>query len=500
MNKKIYLFSFLSGFLFPLAFAPFNWPLGIYLSTCCFYYLLQISKNRIAGRIGFFYGLGKFGLGVSWVFVSIENFSELHWSFSVLITIGFVCLLSLYDAITAKFFSSVNKNVSSIKNCFIFAALLTMAELLRASLLSGFPWLLAGHSQLNTPLSLVSPITGSYGVSFICYLISAFIANAFLIPQKKTTQNYIYCSLIIAPFALCQICLPLHWGQTKGSPLQVSLLQGNITHETKWHEEQLDETLETYSKLTMSRLEDDIIIWPETALPMPNIYALDIFSMLSQDGIKHQTQIVLGAPGMNDDGTLSNSIFMLGENLGRYDKQHLVPFGEYMPIEFLHPLYRWFNVPFSELSQGTHAQDLFSIKNVVFAPFICFEIAFNNALQRDRIKRSNAILTITDDSWFGHSFAKAQHLQIAQMRSLETARPQLFASNDGLSAIIDPQGKITFTMPGSVKGYLHGDIQGQIGNTPFLNYGNMPVIVFLILIILSAFMPKIKNYLRAQSQ
>ena len=109
-----------------------------------------------------------------------------------------------------------------IKSCFLFAAISTTSEILRSVLFSGFPWLLAGHSQLNTPLALLAPITGTYGVSFICYLLSAFIANALLIPQKKLTQNYVFSGLILAPFIFCQLCLPSHWSQTSIGPLHSS--------------------------------------------------------------------------------------------------------------------------------------------------------------------------------------------------------------------------------------------------------------------------------------
>lgn len=484
MNKKPYLLSFVSGLIFPLALAPFNWAFFAYLSAGGLYYLLSENREKNNGRIGFCYGLGKYGLGVSWVFVSISNFSELHWLVSTLLTFGFISLLSLYELCFAKLFSIVKKQLSNFQTTFLFASLMTLCEILRSQLFSGFPWLLAGYSQLLTPLIKLSPLLGAYAVSFSCFLIAAFIANAFVIPQHKINKNYLYCFSVILPFILCQFLLPSNWTKPLTNKLSVSLLQGNIPHVDKWTETQLDSTISTYQKLTLQRIKDDLIVWPETALPMPNFYAIDIFTYLRKNALEHHSSVVLGAPGMNEDGSLSNSIFLLGENLGRYDKQHLVPFGEYMPIKFLHPLYRWFNVPFADLNTGNNRRDVFTIKKTKFVPFICFEIAFNEHTQLDRIKNANAILTITDDSWFGHSFAKAQHLQIAQMRSIETARPQLFASNDGLTAIINAKGKITKTIPQSVSGYLHGTVQGQSGNTPFVLFGNTPITMILLLIII----------------
>ena len=221
-------------------------------------------------------------------------------------------------------------------------------------------------------------------------------------------------------------------------------------------------------------------------MPMPNSYAADIFNELSLLASRHQSAIILGAPGMNSDNSLSNSMFLLGNRLGRYDKQHLVPFGEYMPIKVLHPLYQFFNIPFSELNQGIHSQDLFKIKEVILTPLICFEVAFNSSSTLKRIEKSNIILTLTDDSWFGHSIAKAQHLQIAQMLSLETGRPQLFASNDGLTAVIDSQGQLIKTLPPYKRGYLHTKIKGYQGQTPLTQWGKTPVLSLAFGILLIA--------------
>ncbi len=470
--------------MFPLALAPFNWYGFVFLSAGLFFYILQKQPIKYGAVLGFFYGLGKYGLGVSWIYVSISNFSELPWFFSAFITFGFIALLSLYETSLALLYLWLSKNKSSLIQCFLFAALATLMEALRSWLFTGFPWLLAGHSQLLTPLSKIAPLFGGLGVSFFCYLTACFITNAFMLTQKKITHNYLYSFFVLIPFLLCELLVPSQWLTPLNKPLKVSLLQGNVSHSTKWNNEQLDKTLTTYHQLTEQRLSDDLIVWPETALPMPSLYAINIFSDLRKNALEHHSAIVLGAPGMNNDGTLSNSVFLLGKNVGRYDKQHLVPFGEYMPIAFFHPIYRWFNVPFANLTQGEHKADLFKVNNLTLTPFVCFEIAFNTRAYLNRIGKSNLILTLTDDSWFGHSFAKAQHLQIAQMRSLETGRAQLFASNDGLTAFINNQGKLTHIIPMARQGYLHGKIQGYQGNTPFLILGNAPIIIFLLLLIL----------------
>lgn len=476
----------MAGLLFSLGLAPFNYSGLTIISLSIWFYLLQTNNLKNSLLLSWLYGIGKYGLGISWIYVSISNFSELHWFFSFLITCTFIAFLSLYEVLLSLIYKRLSKKLGNLMNCLSFSALGVLIEALRSWLFTGLPWLLAGHSQLTTPLHKLAPILGSISLSFMCYLIASFINQAFFIHQTKKTYNYLYAFMCILPFIMVDKLTPSNWTTPIQQSLSVSLLQGNVSHDLKWNEEQLYKSLELYQQLTRSRLIDDLIVWPETALPMPSLYAMDILSALKNSAYEHHSSVILGAPGMNADGSLSNSMFLLGKKTGRYDKQHLVPFGEYMPIKMFHPLYKWFNIPFAELNTGDHATDLFNVKDLTIAPFICFEIAFNHSAHLQKMKQSNLLLTITDDSWFGHSFAKAQHLQIAQMRSLEAGRPQLFASNDGLTAFINEKGNITKTMPAYKRGYLNNKIKGVQGNTPFLNTGNKPILSMAFGILLLA--------------
>ena len=484
LSKFTFLLAPLAGLLFPIGLAPFNHPGLLILSISIWFYLLEKSSVRECAKLSLWYGIAKYSLGLSWVYVSIDRFSELPWFFSICITLAFIILLSFYEVLIGFIFAILKTSLNKAAQCALFSALATLGEILRSSLFSGLPWLLSGHSQLTTPLQNLAPIIGSIGLSFICYLIGSFLANALFIKQSKDSINYRYAIMLILPFVFIPLTLKNNWVSKVEQPLKVSLLQGNISHNMKWETNENKNSLITYTKLTNQRLSDDLIVWPETALTTPNIYADDIFKVLKTNAREHNSDIILGAPGVNENNTVSNSIFLLGKKSGRYDKQHLVPFGEYMPMPILNDIYRWFNVPFANLSKGKHINDLFKVKNLKLAPFICFEIAFTNKSSLARISNSQLLLTITDDSWFGNSFAKAQHLQIAQMRSLESGREQLFTSNDGLTALINHKGKIIKQLPPNQTSYLHGIAHGYKGNTPFINWGQLPTLLLSCLIVL----------------
>lgn len=482
MSSRSYILSFLAGIFFATGFAPIDWVGMSLLGIAIIYFVLNNLKCSKAGAYsGLWFGIGKYGLGVSWVFNSIYSFSEVHWVFCLLITFLFICVLSLYEMLFFCVFLRLRKQ-SNLFNCLLFAALFTLCELVRAKLFGGFPWLLEGHALINTPIRIFGPLIGSDGMSFIGYLSAAFLASTILY-QHQSNANYLYgCGFaffFVFPSILSFNALP-----SAGKPLKVSLIQGNTSHDTKWKPGELLHIFNTYNHLTNESTNADLIIWPETAIPIRSDSANVLFDKIKQFSLLHHNRVILGLLGENPDGSLTNSLFMVGEKLARYDKYHLVPFGEYMPFPRLYNFYHWFNIPFANLSTGQNPQLLFNFKDIQIAPFICFEIAFNDQFSRSKLAEAELLLTVTDDSWFGQSFAKAQHLQIAQVRSLESSKPQIFATNNGITALIDDQGKIAKTLPVGIAGKLTGKIQPHKGVTPYLKVGHI-LLNYLILIIIS---------------
>lgn len=492
-NNKTYLKALLLGLLFPIAFSPFN-QLGWMLISLCGLFVILFNDSQTgkqAALIGLWFGLGKYGFGLSWVVNSLINFSDVPLALAFFITFGFILIMSLYDSLAALIFYKLKQG--RLLSCLLFAAVFTTSEYLRGHLFTGMPWLFTGDAFTIFPLGQLAAIIGRLGLSFLGLLISAWLANCLFIKQRHASHNYLYALLVIAIIGLSPLLTVPSYTTEIVKPLNVALAQGNIYHDDKWQNNSVSQIVSTYTQLSNQARSADLIIWPETALPVPSIYALDIFEQLKKTSGSHHRDYLIGMPGSNRDGSLSNSLLLVGEHSQRYDKQHLVPFGEYMPLPILHPLYQQLNIPFSDLTIGHHGKTLFNSHGVMVAPFICFEVAFNDENYQAKLKDSNLIITVTDDSWFGHSLAKAQHLQIAQMRSIESQKPQLFVSNNGLSSIINKKGGIDRQLTSAKQGILTGQVKAATGHTPIVIWGEWPLILFCLIFIMLLVVAAIKK-------
>lgn len=483
------LLALVAGILFPLAFAPIHWLGCIFISCAMLFLILENSPSaRDAAWCGFWFGIGKYGVGVSWVYLSMAHFTGFPFVFVLLLTLLLVSLFSLYEALAGWCFSWLkirHQHASPIISCLNFAATMTLVEVTRSSLFTGFPWLLAGVSLVESPLRHLAPLIGSMGLSFMLYTLATFLAQALFINVNDPLKPYRYGCGFVLPFLLVPLLLPSDWSHPIiKQPIEIRLLQGNVDQNDKWQETSLTKILALYTNMTRENIQNHLVIWPETAFPIPSQYATHILEELQQFAQKHHGSVIIGLPGSNKDNSYSNSALMLSKDQQRYDKQHLVPFGEYMPFKFLYPFYQQFNIPLSDLTPGQSNDTYFDYKGHKLIPFICFEIAFIDAVQRARIAKGGALLTLTDDSWFGHSLALPQHIQIAQMRSLESGRQQAFVSNHGLSALIDSHGKIIKYLPYDEVATLKAQLQSYEGIPPFLLWGEWPVYLLTISIML----------------
>ncbi|MCX7125698.1 MAG: apolipoprotein N-acyltransferase, partial [Gammaproteobacteria bacterium] len=412
------LISLLSGALLTLAFSPFNiYSLAFILLTI----LLLIWKNaspKKAFFTGWLFGLGFFGTGASWVFISIHRFGNASIALSVLITFLFVAVLGLYFATFGYFFRKFFSRCSDLKKCLlVFPALWVVWEYIRCELFSGFPWLLLGYSQLTTPLQGLAPVVGIYGLSLITALISGALV---LLATKQSRTIKTVCVVLIFGLIGAGSALKNHaWTKPIGNPIKVSLIQGDIAQSVKWDASYALENINVYKNLTFDHFSSQLIIWPEGAFP---VYAQDAESFIHQLGMlakKNHSNIIFGVPILNKETKqYYNGLLLIGDNQGGYLKRHLVPFGEYVPLQKLFgKLMSHFNIPMSGFSEGSAHQAELKIDDIRIAPFICYEIAFPNEVL-NAAENSNLLVTISDDSWFGKSIALTQQLQMSQMRSL----------------------------------------------------------------------------------
>lgn len=285
----------------------------------------------------------------------------------------------------------------------------------------------------------------------------------------------------------------ISWTSLSTHPVKVSLVQGNIAQELKWSPDHVRPTLERYVGLTRSHWDSQLIIWPESAVPLPMHFATDFLNSLTSEAAEHNSTVITGIPIKATPGEgYYNGVIALGEGKGTYTKQRLVPFGEYIPFrQWLGHVMDLLQVPMSDFVSGTAAQSPILANGIKIATFVCYEIAYPEQvlLQDGNI---DLILTISNDAWFGKSIAQAQHAEMAQMRALEMGKPILFVGNDGITAVINSRGKIQSRAPQHETFVLTDTVLTTTGKTPW-QYGAMYPMYFLIIVFLmTAFARRLK--------
>ncbi len=481
------LLALFAGSLITLSLAPYNvWPVGM-LSCCLLLALLRHCTPRAAFFYGWLYGLGMFGTGASWVYVSIHVHGNASVWLAGFLTLLFAAGLALLQGVFAWLYVKLFRDLMA-GMLLGFPALWVIFEWLRSWLLTGFPWLYLGYSGLDTWADGWAPVAGVFGLSMIC----AFSASClYLAYMRRHPQAYlIYGTMIAALWLIGWQLQQAKWvAPAREAPLTVALVQANIPQELKWRREYYQPTLNLYREMTEPLLGTDIILWPESAIPSYYQGAREFLEPLAEQAAHQNTALITGIPWRESaGGEYYNSIVALGQGSGQYHKQRLVPFGEYVPLErWLRGLIAFFNLPMSGFSAGGNDQAPLLVHDFRLSPFICYEIVYPD-LVRDYARNADLMLTISNDSWFGSSIGPIQHLQMARMRALENGRYLVRATNNGISAIIDEQGHVTARSEQFVRTTLSGEVQVLIGSTPFSLIGSTPVIVicFVILLLLLA--------------
>ncbi|MDO8959789.1 MAG: apolipoprotein N-acyltransferase [Rhodocyclaceae bacterium] len=481
-------FGFLAFFLGSISvagFAPLElFPLPI-LALAGVLGLWQAEPTpRGAALLGFSWGLGFFLTGVSWVYVSLHDVGGMAAPLAVIATVLFCCWLALFPALVGYCYRRFITGVFW-HDTLLFAGLWMLAEWLRGVLLTGFPWLALGYSQTPpSPLAGFAPVLGSYGIGFLAALIAA--ALAFGLRRRGAWL------LILALFGSGALLRGMDWTQPVGAPLSVSLLQGNIPQSLKWVPERLPLSIETYTRLAREN-PAALTVLPETALPLFFHEApREVLQALTQHG-----DVLVGMAVRHREGGYVNGAIAIQKDavppaptLQSYAKQHLVPFGEYVPLGFA-----WFfglvNIPMSDFSAGPPRQAPLAIAGQQIAANICYEDLFGEEIIR-ALPAATLLINLSNTAWFGDSLAQPQHLQIARLRALETGRMMLRATNTGITAAIAPDGRVIKALPPFTAGALRVDAQGFTGLTPYARWGN----ALALLLAMSACLPALIQALR----
>ena len=467
------------------AFAPVGWYALIFLTMGGLYALLgqaadEGGRARDGALIGGAFGFGLFIAGVSWIYVSLSVFGNMAPPLAALATVLFCAFLALYPALAGALFVRFAPAAGWRRGLF-FAALWTLGEWLRGWLLTGFPWLAAGYAQgSSNPLAGFAPLFGVYGVSLLVVLVAALLREALRCGFRPCRLARNGALMFIMAISIAGGLLRGHpWTTPQGEPMSVALLQGNIAQDTKWDPVRFSEQLLTYYRLMLENPAQFTVL-PETALPvfLSDVPA-DYLGAMERLAARENGDLLFGVP-TGDLSRYSNSALSLGAGgVQTYGKSHLVPFGEIVP-----PGFAWFltliDMPLSDFTPGAARQPALRIGNQRVAVNICYEDAFGEEIIR-ALPEATLLVNISNVAWFGDSLAPAQHLQIAQMRALETGRMMLRSTNTGMTAIIDADGGVRATLEPFTRAALLGEVRAHVGSTPYVRWGNWPAVIVSLL-------------------
>ncbi len=474
------LLALLAGAALPLAFAPLAFaPLALVSAALLFIAWLNVTPRRALWR-GYLFGLGQFGVGVSWVYVAIHVFGYAGVFLAGFLTALFVALLTLFPALLGYFVTRFFTGADNKKILLVFPAAWTLFEWLRGWMFSGFPWLNIGYSQIDAPLAGLAPLLGVYGVSLATAFSAALLV--ILLRGNNPVKLRAFTALVLL-WVGTALLGHIEWTQPLGAPLRVSLVQGNIPQDIKWQPEQRQHTLYLYADLTRQHWGDDLIVWPEAALTVFYHEVADSYlARLGAEARAQGTDLLIGLSVADlETRRYYNSMMSVGASEGFYFKRHLVPFGDYLPLAaVLRGLIKFFDLPMSGYSPGPKQQALLEAAGYKVSVSICYEDIFGEEII-ESLPEAALLVNGTNNAWYGDSFAPHQALQMSRMRTLETGRYMLRATTNGISAIINEQGKIIARSPQFETHVVTGDAQPRQGATPYVRWGNYPVLATLLL-------------------
>ena len=508
--------AFVAGAIGVLAFAPFYfWPVALVSMLLLFALWHRAATSWRAIAIGFVWGLGLFIFGVPWIYVSLHDFGGMPAMIAAGFTFLFCCYLSIFPALAGALHRQLASRcgISAVASLLlVMPACFVMFEYVRGWFFSGFPWLVFGYSQtpggLIAPLMGYAPIVGVFGISWIlavtagsCVLLVRGMSGVVWSQRGRVMA-------VVAIFIVFGIGSALHhvsWSAPAGAPLSVALMQGNIEQSLKWRDDQREVTLGNYRHLVEAS-KARLIVLPETALPMSlHDVPADYLALLKRRSEANGGDMIVGVTivertSTNVDGyAVANSAVSLGSSpMQRYDKQHLVVFGEFIP-PYLSWVYQWLQIPLGSMTAGRHDQKPLRVAGHAIAVNICYEDAFGAEVAR-QLPEAELLVNMSNMAWFGHSFAADQQAQFSQMRALEMGRWILRSTNTGVTAAINDKGEIVKALPQFARGTLELEVQPRTGTTPYVIWKDWLILGLLMLALgLGSMIKSIDRHLARRS-
>jgi apolipoprotein N-acyltransferase len=492
---KHHFLAFLAGLVAACGFQPVGlWPLALLALAGLLYLVEQAPSLRGALARGWWFGIGHFVLGLNWIATAFTFQAEmpawLGWVAVVLLSL----YLALYPAAAAGLAWRHGRH-DPLRFTLLFAAAWIVTEWLRATMFTGFAWNPLGVVLLPTPLSYLAALVGTYGVSGLALLIAGAVL---LLHRRRWAAG---AAILAVAAAAAGLAMALNAPAVGPPGIAVRVVQPNIGQQDKWREE--------FDRESMARLErlsarEDVgprlLLWPEAAITRPLETGLaDRAHRGAAQAVREEVAAMLGANDLlltggvtwrSADGrevtSATNSIFAMtraGGILGRYDKAHLVPYGEYLPARPLLSAIGLSRLAPGDIDfdsgPGPRTLDLPGIGKVGFQ--LCYEIIFSGEVV-DRRNRPAFLFNPSNDAWFG-AWGPPQHLAQARLRALEEGLPVLRATPTGVSAVIDAEGRLLHSLPWRTAGAIDARLPPPKPPTLFARAGNVLPLVFAILLV-----------------
>lgn len=523
LSTKNYGLAFLAGAVCVFGFAPFGiFPIPVLALAVLFALWQRAGTPRNAAWLGFAFGLGLFGAGISWIYVALHDYGDMPMLLALPATVLFVAFLALFTALAgyaqARFPAS-----NGLRTVLVMPAAWVSVEWLRGMIFTGFPWLTLGYAHSGSPLAGYAPLFGVYGVSLVAAVSAGLMAYTSInllrdpIAALRGTRSRAYPDdmswslrsvrlalgslatfsrgvhipllILIVLWGIGALLHRVSWTKPVGEPFSVALVQGNIAQNLKFNEDALAGTLETYRRLVLQS-NTRLTLLPETALPMlRHEVPQNLVEQLRDHALQNGGDDLIGV-FERDHGSYYNSVFSLGaDEEQQYRKHHLVVFGEFIPLR---PLLGWFindvlNIPMGDLARGDKMQAPLNVAGQHVAVNICYEDVFGEEIIL-ALPQATLLANFTNDAWYGHSYAAAQHNQMSQMRAMESGRMVLRATNTGVTSIIGADGKVLQQLPQHQEAVLLGTAQGYQGSTPYVRWGNAAVWLLITLMLAGAWL------------
>jgi apolipoprotein N-acyltransferase len=476
------------------------WPLQI-LSLAALAWTVQKAENwKQAAGLGWFFATVWLSATFWWLFIALHTYGGLNAILAVIAVLALAAALGLYYAAACGiYWQLAHANRKENPQPLLFAALWIAAELARSTWLTGFGWGAIGYAHVDGPLAAYAPLVGVYGMGVLAAWLAMRLAAGWKQPH---TFKAIAISVLVIPFLIPQRVQ--EWTSANGK-LPVTLLQGNIPQDEKFEAGLgVPQALQWYG-MELQRQRPGLVVAPETAIPLlPQELPEGYWTQLQSHFASGQQAALLGIPLGNYSLGYTNSVIGLAPGMSepwRYDKHHLVPFGEFIP-----PFFKWFirlmHIPLGDFNRGDVGQPSFEFQGQRLAANICYEDLFGEELGvrfLDAEQAPTIFANVSNIGWFGNSIAIDQHLNISRMRALEFQRPFVRATNTGATVIIDHRGQVTASLPRMTRGVLEGEVQGRTGVTPYAwwvaRLGLWPWWIAIVALVALAWQRKVRQSL-----